>query len=255
MFQLGQYLGLSTAVFGALTGGFFGDAIYQFTAAFFPDHVISLPALINPLQDPMTIMVIALGVGAVHMLFGQCVHIYMEIRDGRPAEGFLDVVPWWLVFAGIALAYFQGTFWGIVAGFLALLLTQGRHRKGILGKLFGGIASWYDITSWLGISSPTAPHGPDAGHIGDLPGVQHSGHPSREGLPKPLGILLFLVIFLVGNLFNMGINIIGTYVHAARLQYLEFFGKFYKEGGVPFQPLKVQTKYVDVTTDDGEVLE
>ena len=256
MFQLGQYLGLSTAVFGALTGGFFGDAIYQFTAAFFPDHVISLPALINPLQDPMTIMVIALGVGAVHMLFGQCVHIYMEIRDGRPAEGFLDVVPWWLVFAGIALAYFQGTFWGIAAGFLALLLTQGRHRKGILGKLFGGIASWYDITSWLGdilsycrlmaLMLATSVISQVFNILATLPG---------EGLPKPLGILLFLVIFLVGNLFNMGINIIGTYVHAARLQYLEFFGKFYKEGGVPFQPLKVQTKYVDVTTDDGEVLE
>ena len=60
---------------------------------------------------------------------------------------------------------------------------------------------------------------------------------------------------LSGNLFNMGINIIGTYVHAARLQYLEFFSKFYKEGGVPFNPLKYQTKYVDVTTDSGEVVE
>ena len=65
---------------------------------------------------------------------------------------------------------------------------------------------------------------------------------------------MFLVIFLVGNLFNMGINIIGTYVHAARLQYLEFFSKFYKEGGVPFNPLKYQTKYVDVTTDSGEAV-
>ena len=76
-----------------------------------------------------------------------------------------------------------------------------------------------------------------------------------EGLPKPVGILVFLVIFLVGNLFNMGINIIGTYVHAARLQSLEFFSKFNKEGGVPFNPLKYQTKYVDVTTDSGEVVE
>ena len=256
MFQLGQYLGASTALFGALTGGFFGDAIYQFTSAFFPEHVISLPAFINPLEDPMTIMGIALGVGAVHMLVGQCVHIYMEIRDGRPAEGFLDVVPWWMVFAGIALAYFRGIFWGIAVGFLALLLTQGRHKKGILGKLFGGIASWYDITSWLGdilsycrlMALMLAPSviSQVFNILATLPG---------EGLPKPLGILLFLVIFLVGNLFNMGINIIGTYVHAARLQYLEFFSKFYKEGGLPFAPLKYQTKYVDVTTDSGEVVE
>ncbi len=97
MFQLGQYLGISTAVFGVLTGGFFGDAVYQFTTAFFPEHVITLPALINPLQDPMTIMVIALGLGVLHMLFGQCVHIYMEARDGRLLDGILDVVPWWIV--------------------------------------------------------------------------------------------------------------------------------------------------------------
>lgn len=256
MFQLGQYLGLSTAVFGVLTGGFFGDAVYQFTSAFFPEHVVTMPALINPLQDPMTIMGIALGLGVIHMLFGQCVHIYMEIRDGRPIEGFLDVVPWWIVFAGIAVAYFQKTAVVVILGFLALLLTQGRHKKGIVGKFFGGIASWYDITSWLGdilsycrlmaLMLATAVISQVFNILASLPG---------EGLPKPVGILVFLVIFLVGNLFNMGINIIGTYVHAARLQYLEFFSKFYKEGGVPFKPLKYQTKYVDVTTDSGEVVE
>ena len=256
MFHLGQYLGVSTAVFGALTGGLCGDAIYQFTNAFFPDHVISLPALINPLQDPMTIMGIALALGAVHMFVGQCVHIYMEIRDGRPLEGFLDVVPWWIVFVGLAVAYFKGTALVVGLGFLALLLTQGRHKKGILGKFFGGIASWYDITSWLGdilsycrlmaLMLATSVISQVFNILATLPG---------EGLPKPVGILVFLVIFLVGNIFNMGINIIGTDVHAARLQYLEFFSKFYKEGGVPFKPLKYQTKYVDVTTDSGEVVE
>ena len=204
----------------------------------------------------MTIMAIALGLGAVHMLFGQCVHIYMEIRDGRPLEGFLDVVPWWIVFVGLAVAYFKGTALVVGLGFLALLLTQGRHKKGILGKFFGGIASWYDITSWLGdilsycrlmaLMLATSVISQVFNILATLPG---------EGLPKPVGILVFLVIFLVGNLFNMGINIIGTYVHAARLQYLEFFSKFYKEGGVPFKPLKYQTKYVDVTTDNGEVVE
>ncbi|MDY3013947.1 MAG: V-type ATP synthase subunit I [Evtepia sp.] len=256
MFHLGQYLGISTAVFGALTGGLCGDAIYQFTSAFFPEHVISMPALINPLQDPMTIMAIALGMGVIHMLFGQCVHIYMEIRDGRPAEGFLDVVPWWIVFAGIAVAYFKGTPMVIGLGFLALLLTQGRHKKGIVGKLFGGLASWYDITSWLGdilsycrlmaLMLATSVISQVFNILATLPG---------KGLPKVVGILIFLLIFFIGNAFNMGINIIGTYVHAARLQYLEFFSKFYKEGGVPFRPLKYNTKFVDVTTQSGEVVE
>lgn len=76
MFQLGQYLGISTAVFGVRTGGLFGDAVYQFTTAFFPEHVITLPALINPLQDPMTIMVIAGVGGASHAVWTVCPYLH-----------------------------------------------------------------------------------------------------------------------------------------------------------------------------------
>ena len=68
----------------------------------------------------------------------------------------------------------------------------------------------------------------------------------------PGNIIAFVVIFLIGHFFNIGINLIGTYVHAARLQYLEFFSKFYKEGGVPFRPLAYRTKYVDVDTSERE---
>jgi len=59
-------------------------------------------------------------------------------------------------------------------------------------------------------------------------------------------LIMFAIIFLVGHIFNLGINLVGTYVHAARLQYLEFFSKFYENGGIPFRPLRYNTKYVDV---------
>jgi V/A-type H+-transporting ATPase subunit I len=52
--------------------------------------------------------------------------------------------------------------------------------------------------------------------------------------------------------FNIGVNVIGTYVHAARLQYLEYFGKFYQDGGIPFRPLQYDTKYVDVVNNKEE---
>ena len=65
-----------------------------------------------------------------------------------------------------------------------------------------------------------------------------------------VGVLLFVVVFLIGHVFNIGVNLIGTYVHAARLQYLEYFGKFYKEGGIPFRPLKYDTKYVDIIEEE-----
>jgi V/A-type H+-transporting ATPase subunit I len=66
----------------------------------------------------------------------------------------------------------------------------------------------------------------------------------------PGSLVFYLIIFIIGHVFNMGINIIGTYVHASRLQYLEYFGKFYREGGKPFRPFAIKTKYVDIIKEE-----
>ena len=239
MFGLGQYLGITTTLVGIVTGGFFGDVVTVFSETFMGTS-ISLPALISPLDDPMGVLIIAVVIGCLQMFYGQCVHIYMEIRDGHPAEGFLDVVPWWIVFAGIGVVALTGNPWVLAAGGLALILTQGRHKQGILGKFFGGIASWYDITSWLGdvlsysrlmaLMLATTVIASVMNILGSLAG----------------NIFVFVIGFIIGHVFNIGVNIIGTYVHAARLHYLEFFGKFYKDGGIPFRPLAYHTKYVDI---------
>ena len=63
-------------------------------------------------------------------------------------------------------------------------------------------------------------------------------------------VILFVLVFIIGHVFNVGVNIIGTYVHAARLQYLEFFGKFYEEGGQAFWPMTYNTKYVDIIEEE-----
>lgn len=249
MFGLGRYLGISTFLCGIATGGFFGDVITVFGENFLGytgDAALSLPYLINPLDNPMNVLIIAIIIGAFQMLFGQCVHIYMEIRDGRPLEGFLDVVPWWILFAGIGCMVAGMGPIVLLLGVLALICTQGRHKKGVFGKLFGGVASLYDITSWLGdflsysrlmaLMLATSVIASVMNILGSLPG----------------NIIAFFVIFLIGHFFNIGINLIGTYVHAARLQYLEFFGKFYKEGGVPFKPLSYKTKFVDVNATEKE---
>ena len=73
------------------------------------------------------------------------------------------------------------------------------------------------------------------------------GSPERTaGSVKPLpgNIVIFLLISLVGNALNFGLNLLGCYVHDLRLQCLEFFGKFYSDGGKPFRPLKFGGKYV-----------
>lgn len=251
MFQLGQYLGLSTAFVGIFVGGFFGNVLDVIYDVFLPG--VAMPGwmaafskgiIVNPVNDPMTVMVIAIAIGCVQLVFGQLVHIYMGFRDGEGVDALLDVVPWWVVFAGIGLVAVTGNVWLLVAGALCLLLTQGRHNKGIFGKFFGGIASWYDITSWLSdvlsyarlmaLMLATSVIAQVFNTLGSLGGRSVAG------------VILFVVVFVIGHGFNIGVNLIGTYVHAARLHYLEFFGKFYKEGGVPFRPLEYNTKYVDI---------
>ncbi len=243
MFNLGIYLGISTAFFGALTGAFFGDSITVFSSVFLGKDV-ALPFLINPLSDPMTVLGISLILGVIQLITGQCVHMYMKARDGEAMDGILNVVPWWLFFASIAVYSIYNVSWAIWAGLALLVLTQGRKNKSILGKFMGGIASLYDLTSWLSdvlsycrlmaLMLATSVIASVMNILGSLPG----------------SIIAFVIIFIIGHVFNIGVNIIGTYVHAARLQYLEYFSKFYEAGGVPFRPLKYRTKYVDITEEE-----
>ena len=245
---LGMLCGVTTTICGVLTGGFFGDSLTVISESFTNGPVIELWNVISPLENPMAILYFGIGLGVVHMLFGQCVHIYMGFRDKRALDNILDVVPWWTFFAGCGLMFLQGASWLLIVGVAFLVLTQGRHKKGVFGKLFGGVASLYDITSWLGdvlsyarlmaLMLASTVIASVVNILGALPGI----------------LVVFIPIFIIGHLFNIGINVIGTYVHAARLQYLEFFSKFYVDGGLPFEPLCYNTKYVDVINGHKEVV-
>ena len=253
MFSLGKWLGLSAFLWGVVTGGFFGNVITVFSETFlgiakdqFPHWLQAFcdGILVNPVEDPMKVLIIAIAMGCVQLVVGQIIHIYMECRDGRPLEGFLDVVPWWILFVGIGCLALGGPKWVILLGVLALICTQGRSKSSFIGKLFGGIASLYDVTSWLS----------DVLSYARLMALMLATSViamvfnTLAALPKM--IIVFIVVFLIGHVFNLGVNLIGTYVHAARLQYLEYFGKFYKEGGEPFKPLTYNTKYVDVNEEE-----
>jgi len=254
IFHLGRYLGISTAVCGFFVGGFFGDAI---TAVATWLGLGALPGwlqafcdglLLNPMRDPMTVFLVSIVIGVVHLLFGQCVHIYLGFRDGHAVDHLLDVLPWWLLFAGIAVLALQGSPVVLLLGILALILTQGRHKQGgLLKKLMGGVTSLYDVTSWLSdilsycrlmaLMLATSVIASVANTLATL-------------MPPPVGIVVFLIVFVVFHAINIGINLIGTFVHAARLHYLEFFGKFFTTGGIPFRPLQYKTKYVNIIEEE-----
>ncbi|MCL2084176.1 MAG: V-type ATP synthase subunit I [Oscillospiraceae bacterium] len=250
MFRLMIIVGASSAVMGLVFGGFFSDALNVAGKTFFNTDSWGIrPLWFDPMQDPLKVLIACLAVGGVQVLFGMGIKAYILIRDGKPLDALMDVGSWWLLFAGIAVAALGGGMWVAIAGAAALVLTQGRGAKNIFGKIAGGLGSLYDITAYLSdVLSycrlmALCMAGAVIGSVFNmLAGMVAGGF--------IIGPLLFAVVFLVGHSFNMAINIIGTYVHAARLQYLEFFGKFYEGGGKAFRPLAVSTKYVDIVKEE-----
>lgn len=246
LFMLAGICGVASVICGVLFGSFFGDAVGVFTEVFLGRRVDLPPLAFNPLtgNGPLMLLVASLALGAIHILFGMAIKAYSLIRDGKPWDALMDVGSWWLVFAGLAVLALGHGYYVFIAGLLAVVLTQGRHStKGFFGKLISGLGKLYDITGYLS----------DVLSYSRLmalcmaSAVIASVFNILSGLTGPI---LFWPVFLIGHAFNMGINIIGTFVHDARLQYLEFFSKWYAEGGKPFEPLRILTKYVDVANVD-----
>lgn len=255
--------GISSAVIGFLTGGFFSDFLTQFTGMLglaqpvipflsVPDGVTGVPGpLLNVMGDPMTVLVFALAVGFVQIVVGMIVKFWMLCRDGQVVDAILDIGTWWVIFAGIGL-FALGV--GNVAGYpvvliigCLMLLGQGRTAKGfgrvtaIIGAVYNGVTGYFgDILSYSRLMVMMLA-GSVIGQVFNILGAMPGG-----GLPPAIGIPIFFIIFIIGHAFNIGLNVIGTYVHTSRLQYLEFFKQFYKEGGRPWRPLNIATTYVDI---------
>ncbi len=259
-FRLMQFCGLSAAVFGFVFGGFFSDIVSVVGQTFFGasdaagNPTWAFPTLwVNPMDSenngPMTVLIFALVLGAIQLITGMVIKMYIMIRDGHPVAAVLETVPWWCFFASIAMTVLVGGVYWIIGGLVLLVLTQGYEKKGFLKKLFGGVTKLYDITSYLSdilSYSRLMALGLAGGVIGSVFN-QLSSMPATIPVAGPI---IFLVIFLAGHAFNFTINIIGTYVHAARLQYIEYFSKFYDSPGEAFKPLYAGTKYVDIIERD-----
>ncbi|MBR5381883.1 MAG: V-type ATP synthase subunit I, partial [Oscillospiraceae bacterium] len=236
-------VGISCMIFGLITGTFFGDIIPQVQGFFTgvdPDSV-KIFSLIDPLKDPMTVLIICLGIGVVHLLLGVAISGYMQIRDGHPIDALWDSGSIFLLFIGIALMALKVTPIVLIVAVVVLIYAQGREAKSIGGKIGSGLYGLYSVvTGWFG----------DILSYSRLMALMLAGTVVAKvfnSLGAMTGnIVAFIVIFLLGHALNIGLNLIGTFVHTSRLEYLEFFGKWYREGGRKFQPLAVNTKYYNV---------
>ena len=268
--------GLSTTFWGAMQNSWFGDLpkwIANGLKSNDPTDFISTHHLywFDPLQNTTRFLLLCFFIGILHLILANCINLYKMSKQGMAFEGFFEVVPILLILVGIipvinsyigggALAEIPSTqpidnminaaapvlyilliigAIGVVVGPAIVRIKQKSSVGKVLGGLGGGLYGLYNAAS---------------GYLGDIlsysrllalglcTGVIASVINQLGATPGGGNWFLFIIICIIGHTINLGINLIGAYVHTNRLQYVEFFSKFYEGGGKPFTPLSAQSQ-------------
>lgn len=240
LFGLMTLCGISTFIMGALTGGFFGDFLTQ-VVKLTTGGDFTLPALFTPLDDTLMILIGAMALGMVQIITGMAISFVRKLKNGQVMDAVWEELTWWVVFAGIGLMAAGMTSVVLYVGLAMVVLGPVLTNKGF-GKITGIFGSLYNhITGYFG----------DILSYSRLMALMLAGSVIAQVFNTlgaiPGNIIVFLIISLAGNALNFALNLLGCYVHDLRLQCLEYFGKFYEDGGKPFKPLMADTKYVDIT--------
>ncbi|WP_337617518.1 V-type ATP synthase subunit I [Acidaminococcus timonensis] len=226
---------ISTVLWGAMFGGWFG--------------LEWKPLLFVPMKEPLKMLALCFGLGAIHLVAGMLVKVYMLLRDGDVMGAVCDQISWLIMFLGFFLmALVPGPIGKYLAwlGAGIIILFGGREKKGIVSRLLGGLLTLYNISGYLSdllsysrIFALGLATGVIAMVINTVAQMLWSA--------GPVGIVAAILVLLAGHYFNIIINVLGAFVHSSRLQYIEFFGKFYEAGGRAFLPLALRTKFTDIT--------
>lgn len=247
------YCGISTTFWGFMYGSFFGDLIYRFSITFLGREITLSPIWVDPAKEPLMLLIFSILLGLIQILVGLIINFYMNWRNGEKQSALFDTGSWILVILGIILLAggmtigispitIVGTVLSIL-GALTVVLMKGRDNKNILMRLFSGILGLYDVTSYVSDAlsySRLMALGLATGVIAQV--VNIMGTLAGKSV---LGFIMFLVVFIAGHLLNFAINMLGAYVHTNRLQYVEFYSKFYEGGGSAFKPMGMNTKYYE----------
>ena len=245
------WCGVTTVLFGALTGSFFGDFLPQLISFFDKESTFALPALFSPLDDTMAIMVGSLILGAIQIFTGMTISVVEKCKKGGFMDALFNEITWWIILAGTALAVLGlGNVSGVPVvlciGVLMLVYGAGRGKKGFgkvtgfVGAVYNGVTGFFsDIMSYVRLMALM------------LSGAVLAQVFNKLGVTTG-NVVTFVIISFVGNMLNLALNLLGCYVHDMRLQFLEFFGRFYKDGGKAYRPLRVQAKHVEIIKEDNE---
>lgn len=250
LFRLLFMGGIITAIVGFITGGIFGieaESLPPFIQRF---------VFINPLEEPMTMLNIAFLMGLVHILFGMGIKMAANVRAGLVADAVFDNLFWILFLIALApLGYSailggeippEVSFWSSRAALVlaaGIFITGGRKQKNIIAKFFKGLIGFYDIVGYFGdvlsyarllaLGLATSAIALAVNGIAEM----------VSGLPYYTGYVAAVLVLVLGHAFNLAVNTLGAFVHSGRLQYLEFFSKFFAGGGKEFRPFKTERNY------------
>ena len=237
-------LSFSTMIWGLIYGSAFGD-------------LITLPTqILDSSKDFMTVLILSLAFGGVHLAFGLGMKAYVLIKNGKPMDAFYDVFLWYLTLTSVILVIIGKAitmpkmvntiaFYGMIVGMLGIIAFGARDSKSIAGRIAGGLYSLYGITSYIGdfvsylrLMALGLAGGFIAVAINIIVKMLVSG-----GI---VGIIFGVIVFVFAQLFNIFLSFLSAYVHTSRLMYVEYFGKFYEGGGKPFKDFRTENKYINL---------
>lgn len=262
------WCGVSTFFWGLMFGSFFGDAVNVIANTFFGAHAPAIPGITVPLwfnptegAGPTKLLMFSFLLGMIHLFAGLTMQATNYIRNGKFLYAIYDDISWMLLLGGSVLALLSTEMLGSLAGFMLsthwlrvggvmiavgavlILLCSARNRNPFK-RLIKGAYNLYGVTSYLSdvlSYSRLLALGLATGVVAQV--FNQLASMFGRGV---LGTLIFIIVFIIGHALNIGISALGAYVHTNRLQFVEFFGKFYEGGGREFKPFSVKTKYYNV---------
>lgn len=263
-FKMYLYCGISTTFWGVMFGSYFGDAVQVIAKTFFNKDIVIEPLWFSPINEPMRMLIFSLLIGIIHLFAGLGLKLYSFVRIGKWKDAIYDVIFWYMLVGGaivylLSLQVFvdmtsldfklsteAGNAAAITAvtGAIGIASTAGRASRNPFKRLAKGLYELYNVTGYLSdilSYSRLLALGLATGVIANV--FNKMGSMFGSGV---VGVIAFTLVFIAGHTLNIGINLLGAYVHTNRLQFVEFFGKFYEGGGEKYKPFKARTDYYEI---------
>ncbi len=267
MLKMFIYCGISTMFWGVMFGSYFGDAITVIADTFFGKTVVIPAVWMAPLDNPMRMLIFCFLFGIIHLFLGLGLKGYVLLKHNQVVDFVCDVVLWFMLLFGLLFMLLPSALfrsisqmdihfspivstvakYTAIVGAIGIVIFAKRETKNFGVRLALGAYELYGATSWLSdvlSYSRLLALGLATGVIASV--INQMGAMVGGGV---FGAIVFILVFIIGHLLNLAINVLGAYVHTNRLQFVEFFGKFYEGGGSAFQPFHASTKYIQISEE------